>query len=73
MALTVALFLFYCNRQGNNRGNTYSRSHTKWSPKSKEFWSWSWDQMAAIDLPTQLNYVLATTKARSIRAYVGHR
>lgn len=57
---------------GNNRGNTYSRTNVKFNPSTKEFWAWSWDEMGAIDLPTQLNYVLSVSKASSIRAYVGH-
>ncbi|KAB7495740.1 Gastric triacylglycerol lipase [Armadillidium nasatum] len=30
----------------NVRGNIYSRNHTHLSPNSKDFWQFSWDEMA---------------------------
>lgn len=57
---------------GNVRGNTYSRAHTKYNPDTDEaFWDFSWDDMARDDLPSMINYILATTKQTKI-AYVGH-
>jgi len=56
---------------GNIRGNRYSREHTKLSPKQKQFWKFSWDEMATYDLPTMLDYVIDRTNVASIR-YVGH-
>ncbi|XP_025087222.1 gastric triacylglycerol lipase-like isoform X2 [Pomacea canaliculata] len=56
---------------GNVRGNMYSRNHTKLSPDQEEFWAWSWDEMAAYDLPAMLDYVTRTTGQKQVH-YVGH-
>ncbi|XP_062520480.1 gastric triacylglycerol lipase-like [Corticium candelabrum] len=56
---------------GNVRGNTYSRNHTKLSPSQSAFWSWSWDEMALLDLPAMINYVIEVTNQTEI-FYVGH-
>ena len=56
---------------GNVRGNTYSRNHTILSPKSTEFWNFSFDEMAAVDLPAMVDYVTKTTGKNSI-FYIGH-
>ena len=56
---------------GNVRGNTYSRNHTTTSPKSPKFWDFSFDEMAAGDLPAMVNYVTETT-GRSKIFYIGH-
>jgi len=56
---------------GNNRGNKYSRAHVTYNVNSKEFWDFSWDEMAAFDLPAQIGYVLNSTNRTSL-SYVGH-
>ena len=58
---------------GNNRGNRYGRNHTTLNPddKSGKFWSFSWDEMAIIDVPTFINFVLSVTNAKSL-AWIGH-
>lgn len=56
---------------GNNRGNTYSTNHTTLDTKSAAFWNFTWDEMALLDLPTHLGYVLNTTGAAKL-SYVGH-
>ena len=56
---------------GNNRGNSYSRNHTSLSPTTEAFWNFSFDEMALIDLPTHLNFVLEATGAENL-SYVGH-
>ena len=57
---------------GNIRGNYYSRAHTKYNPDHDEaFWDFSWDEMASIDLPSMISYILNVTKQEQI-AYVGH-
>ncbi|XP_015920104.1 gastric triacylglycerol lipase [Parasteatoda tepidariorum] len=43
---------------GNIRGNTYSRKHVKYSPKSREFWDFSFDEMAEYDLPAMIDFAL---------------
>ena len=42
-----------------------------YKPSEKEFWSWSWDEMAKYDLPAMLNYTLEYTGKEKIH-YVGH-
>jgi len=56
---------------GNFRGNTYSRSHVSLDPGHKDFWRFSWDEMAKYDLPTMLNYTLKNTGKDKIY-YMGH-
>jgi predicted alpha/beta hydrolase len=57
---------------GNNRGNIYSMSHIKYSPKEKEFWDFEFEQMGTYDQPAQINYILENTKAEKLAAYIGH-
>jgi len=56
---------------GNVRGNTFSRNHTTLPTGSEEFWDFSWDDMAAKDLPAMVGHVLNATGAPSV-GYVGH-
>jgi len=56
---------------GNFRGTTYSKRHTTLSPKDHAFWQFSWDQMAAFDLPALLEKTLEISKAEKIY-YVAH-
>ncbi|GAM21316.1 hypothetical protein SAMD00019534_044910, partial [Acytostelium subglobosum LB1] len=55
----------------NVRGTTYSNSHIKYNPTQKEFWAWSFDQMAEYDLPTVVDYVLGVTGHETV-GYAGH-
>ncbi|XP_042230545.1 LOW QUALITY PROTEIN: lipase lipl-5-like [Homarus americanus] len=55
---------------GNARGNTYSRNHVDLSPSDIHFWEFSWDEIALLDLPAAIDYILATTGVSSLR-YVG--
>ncbi|XP_063681628.1 gastric triacylglycerol lipase-like [Bolinopsis microptera] len=56
---------------GNVRGNTYSTNHTSLSPKDAKFWEFTFDEFAAIDLPTMVNFVLKQTGVKTI-SYFGH-
>lgn len=56
---------------GNSRGNTFSKNHTTLSVSDVEFWRFSFDQMAAYDIPASVDYVLKVNGARSL-VYVGH-
>lgn len=54
------------------RGNRYSRAHVKYNPNHDEaFWNFSWDEMASIDLPSMVYYILNVTKHSQI-GYIGH-
>jgi len=55
----------------NARGNTYSNTNVHYKPSDAAFWAWSFDEMAHIDLPTYINYILEVTKQTSL-SYVGH-
>ncbi|XP_071792325.1 gastric triacylglycerol lipase-like [Asterias amurensis] len=56
---------------GNVRGNIYSLKHTHLSPDSEEFWDFSWDEMAAFDLPAMVDHALAVSGQEHLY-YVGH-
>lgn len=56
---------------GNARGNRYSKNHTHLSPKDKEFWDFSWDEMAEHDIPAVIDYILEETKHSQLY-YIGH-
>lgn len=56
---------------GNSRGNTYGRRHVSLSPDEARFWRYSWHEIAIIDLPTIIDYILAETQQPSMH-YVGH-
>ena len=56
---------------GNVRGNTYSRNHTHLQLLDPLFWSFSWDDMAAKDLPAMLLKEIEVTGTSSL-GYVGH-
>eukprot|EP00873_Tetraselmis_striata_P026284 jgi/Tetstr1/446548/TSEL_034073.t1 len=56
---------------GNVRGNSFSRNHTTLSTGSEAFWDFSWDDMAAHDLPAMVDFVLRHTGGQRL-GYVGH-
>ncbi|KAL3875548.1 hypothetical protein ACJMK2_033489 [Sinanodonta woodiana] len=56
---------------GNSRGNFYSRKHKTLKPSDKEFWAWSWDEMAKYDMPANIQYILGLTGAKQL-TYIGH-
>jgi pimeloyl-ACP methyl ester carboxylesterase len=56
----------------NTRGNRHSRNHVFLDPDNdKEFWDYSFEDMAKYDQPALFNYVLDKTGVRSV-SYVGH-
>lgn len=56
---------------GNMRGNTYGRHHIKYNTNQNEFWDFSFDEMAAYDVPAMINYILETTQQEKLY-YIGH-
>lgn len=56
---------------GNSRGNTWALNHTRLKVDSDAFWDFTWDDMAAQDLPANVAYVLRITGHATL-AYVGH-
>jgi len=56
---------------GNNRGNGYSMNNINFGPEDARFWDFSWDDMALIDFPTMINYVLTATNSPKL-SYIGH-
>ncbi|KAJ2451547.1 cholesterol esterase [Coemansia sp. RSA 2336] len=55
---------------GNSRGNKYSYKHTKYVPSDRQFWDFSIDEIATIDVPTTIDHILQETGATSL-TYVG--
>uniref|UniRef100_A0A5F8GBI6 Lipase n=1 Tax=Monodelphis domestica TaxID=13616 RepID=A0A5F8GBI6_MONDO len=55
---------------GNNRGNTYSRKHATLSTNSREYWAFSFDEMARYDLPASIDYIVEKTGQKIY--FVGH-
>uniref|UniRef100_A0A2K5C274 Lipase family member J n=1 Tax=Aotus nancymaae TaxID=37293 RepID=A0A2K5C274_AOTNA len=56
---------------GNSRGNTWSRKHLYLETNSKEFWAFSFDEMAKYDLPASIDFIVKKTRQEEI-FYVGH-
>lgn len=56
----------------NTRGNTYNRGHIYLnSIIGQRYWRFSMDELALIDLPIQIDFVLKKTGASKL-AYLGH-
>nr|XP_013027275.2 lipase member K-like [Anser cygnoides]XP_047925142.1 lipase member K-like [Anser cygnoides]XP_047925144.1 lipase member K-like [Anser cygnoides] len=56
---------------GNSRGNTWCKRHQVLSPKRKEFWAFSFDEMAKHDLPAIINIIEQKTGQKQLY-YIGH-
>ncbi|XP_062020471.1 triacylglycerol lipase 2-like [Rosa rugosa] len=54
----------------NARGTDSSRGHKSLSTNDPAYWDWTWEQLAAYDLPALVNYVNNQTGEKS--HYVGH-
>ncbi|GMN37761.1 hypothetical protein TIFTF001_007090 [Ficus carica] len=55
---------------GNVRGTRWSQRHVSLSVKDKDFWDWSWQELALHDLPAMLRYVNSVTNSKVF--VVGH-
>ncbi|KPI95828.1 Lipase 3 [Papilio xuthus] len=56
---------------GNARGNKHSLSHIKLESSQSEFWDFTWDEIGKYDLPSMIDYILETTKMKTLY-YIGH-
>ncbi|KAL0362145.1 UNVERIFIED_CONTAM: Triacylglycerol lipase 2 [Sesamum calycinum] len=54
----------------NARGTKYSLGHKSLSSNDPAFWDWSWDELAAYDLPATFQYIYDQTSQKL--HYVGH-
>ncbi|KAJ1804946.1 cholesterol esterase, partial [Coemansia sp. RSA 2598] len=55
---------------GNSRGNKYSYKHIKYAPDDTRFWNFSIDEIANIDVPATIDYILKETGASAL-TYIG--
>ncbi|XP_065225607.1 gastric triacylglycerol lipase-like [Planococcus citri] len=55
----------------NARGNRFSRSHVRYSPRQKEFWDFSFHEMGFYDLPAAIDHILEMTGEEQV-IYIGH-
>lgn len=56
---------------GNARGNKYFRERDHFEADCKEFWHFSWDEMARYDLPASIDYVLESTGHKTM-IFIGY-
>ncbi|XP_070609994.1 lipase member M-like [Erythrolamprus reginae] len=56
---------------GNSRGISLSQRHQSFSVDQKEFWNFSFHEMAMYDLPATINFILKKTKKKQLY-YVGY-
>ncbi|KAG6748710.1 hypothetical protein POTOM_048644 [Populus tomentosa] len=54
----------------NGRGTRFSRGHASIDPYDSAYWDWTWDELAAYDLPATFQYVHDQT-GQNLH-YVGH-
>ncbi|CAG9786448.1 unnamed protein product [Diatraea saccharalis] len=55
----------------NIRGNRYSREHSRYKEKTKEYWNFSWHEVAVYDIPAVIDYI-HRVKGNAKIAYIGH-
>jgi len=57
----------------NNRGNRYTKTHSKFTQKDdyKPFWGFSWDEMAQYDVPANTEYIKRVSGVDKVH-YIGH-
>lgn len=55
---------------GNMRGTRWSRRHASLDSSRPAYWEWSWDELAAYDLPAMVDFVYQQTGQKM--HYVGH-
>ncbi|XP_021668199.1 triacylglycerol lipase 1 isoform X2 [Hevea brasiliensis] len=55
---------------GNVRGTFWSYGHVSLSDKDKEFWDWSWQELALFDLSEMIQHIYSTANSKVF--VVGH-
>lgn len=55
---------------GSSRGVEPTR-HVKYNPTDEEFWQWSYDEMALLDLPAYIRYISRAAGGQNLK-YIGH-
>ncbi|XP_053607761.1 lipase 3-like [Plodia interpunctella] len=56
----------------NIRGNRYSKEHLWWKSDSKEYWNFSWHDVAMHDVPAVIDYILKVKGSDTKITYIGH-
>ncbi|XP_026749708.2 lipase 3-like [Galleria mellonella] len=56
----------------NIRGNKYSREHSWWGIDSKEYWNFSWHDVALYDVPAIIDYINKVKNGDARISYIGH-
>ncbi|XP_013141648.1 PREDICTED: lipase 3-like [Papilio polytes] len=56
---------------GNARGNKHSQLHRKLKSSEPEFWAFTWDEIGQFDIPSMIDYILETTRMKTLY-YIGH-
>jgi hypothetical protein len=54
----------------NVRGTRWSHGHIALTKTDRDYWDWTWDELAMYDLPAMLKFVYKTTGSKVF--YVGH-
>ncbi|XP_076055723.1 lipase 3-like isoform X2 [Oratosquilla oratoria] len=54
----------------NLRGNTYSRTHIKYTENDEKYWDFSWQEMANYDVPKSIDFILEITGQKDLY-YIG--
>lgn len=55
----------------DQRATPFSSNHTRYKSYQKEYWNWSLDEIALLDLPAAIDYIRGCTKRHQI-GYIGH-
>ena len=55
----------------DQRGTPFSSNHSYFKPDQKEYWDWSLDEIALLDLPAAIDYIRAYTHRDHV-AYIAH-
>lgn len=56
----------------NIRGNKYSKEHAWLKENTKEYWNFSWNEVALFDIPAVIDYIRKVKGEDAKIAYIGH-